>query len=533
MCFPIATTNGSLELTSSDCLTPSDPFKQAASTGTPTIPFEEPCFRSGNGRSVLGITDLLNSDESSRSLDELKLVSKSPVLLVDSLLMPKPSFHRITKLKRSKVHPTLLKPTLLVDIAIRRKSTTKKGSEQSSSKLHLKLLEAGLRIRLISCPSIYELYRQLTPHNARKNSLVSIYFSEMSQSLAYLDILRVLKAHRGHRINYPSTPQLMDGLSTPRSSTSEDRSDGLVTPEGVTEEHPYLLYSGKCQSKRVRLIDSNLVNISRISNKVLKTFVENNPLLDHASPDSSGNTIVTTFNQLDTAVTSLFDIQEYSLVRVTRSASSSSNGSVLMKLETAKRGDFSLIDDREFMDDMLASLGKPGQRPNNIFIKKVVARPRYKSDMKIYIIPSTEDILLYADERIFERDLINGVIDMDTPPLRKIFTTFFPENVLSRVRNLLDKSKDMHDMHSEPVDNHIFGDISLDRHGLVDESATSVTDSMLSSSLLPSMTSSSLVSSDNSSLATPSYGDILFIPNAKNKSEEYAAPLKFDTDYAA
>lgn len=398
---------------------------------------------------MLGITDLLNSDESSRSLNELYDVPQSPLIALDYTAR---ALNRVTKLGRSKVHPALLNGKLLVDIAIRRKSTSKKGAhEYRSSKLHLKLLEAGLRIRLILCPSMYELYRQLTPHNARKNSWVNVHFSDVDRTLKCHDILRVLKVHSGHTINY-SKPHdatanlheltaLHGALPTPVSGSSEDRSDGLVTPEGFTQEYPYLLYSGKSQCRRVRLIDSNLVNISKVSNKVLKAFADNNPLLH----ESSANDSVSTFNQLDTAVSSLFNVQDYSLVRVTRSASSSSNGSVLMKLETAKRGDYSLVDDRDFMDDMLGSLGNLGERPNNIFIKKVVARPRYKSDMKIYIIPSTDNMLLYADERMLERDLINGVIDMDTPPDRKIYTTFPADDVLSRVRTHLDMSKDIAD----------------------------------------------------------------------------------------
>lgn len=480
-------------------------------------------------------------------------------------MAPRPALNRVSKLGRSKVHPALLKGKLLVDIAIRRKSTAKKGThDHRSPKLHLKLLEAGLRIRLILCPSMYELYRQLTPHNSRKNSLVNVHFSDVERTLKCHDILRVLKGHRGHNINYSKphdatanvhevhlqNSQEVDSqlnsqrnshqelnshgaLPTPVTGSSEDRSDGLVTPEGVTEDYPYLLYSGKSQCRRVRLIDSNLVNISRVSNKVLKTFAENNPLLH----ESSANDSVSTFNQLDTAVSSLFNVQEYSLVRVTRSASSSSSsGSVLMKLETARRGDFSLVDDREFMDDMLASLGNPGERPNNIFIKKVVARPRYKSDMKIYIIPSTDNMLLYADERMLERDLVNGVIDMDTPPVRKIYTTFPADEILARVRTHLDMSKDLADVEYKPVGNHVFGDILLDIPGLADSVAT--TDSVLSGSVssslsVPSVMSSALTNSENSSVSTPSYGDIQYIPNAKEKPQEHAAPLKFDTDYAA
>lgn len=502
---------------------------------------------------MLGITDLLNSDESLRSLDELKLASKSPPLLVDLMLMPKPATQRVTKLLRSKIHPTFLKSNRLVDIALRRKLALRRvgtpQSEHTALKLHLKLLEAGLRIRLILCPSIYELYRQLTPHNARKNLLVSVNYSGYDRTLVGLDILRVLKNHRGHHLGYTDT------LGTPKSSSAELRSDGLTTPEGATEEHPYLLYLGKCHSKRVRLIDSNLVNISRVSNKVLKSFNEQSPVVGESLPESGSSTIVTTFNHLDTAVSSLFDVQDYSIVRVTRLASSSSDGSVLMKLETARPGDLSLVDDSEFMDDMLASLGKRGQSPNNIFIKKVVARPRYKSDMKIYIVPSVQNTSLYVDERILERDLINGVIDMESPLQRKVFTTFPVNDVLTRVQDLLDKSKSLGSLDCEPAENQILGEVPLHRKGSPSSntgesftngsasssspiggsvsvsstgsvSSDSVRSGSISSMLLPLVTS--LTSSDLSLVSTPAYNDILYIPNKTNGGK-----LKFDTDYSA
>lgn len=503
---------------------------------------------------MLGISDLLNSDDSPRSLDELKLASKSPALLVDLLLMPKPaSNHRVTKLLRSRIHPLLLRSSQLVNIALRRKHTLRKNGgmgtphqEFSTSKLHLKLLEAGLRIRLILCPLMYELYRQLTPHTARKNLLMYVSFSDVDQTLTHSDILRVLKTHRGHKVNSFHSPEY-DDLATPRSITSSDRSDRsdrldrLSTPEGTTEDHPYLLYSGKCLSKRVRLIDSNLVNISRVSNKVLKSFAETpGSYSDQSSPDSPANGLVTTFNCLDTAVSSLYGIHSYSIVRVTRLALSSNDGSVLLKLETARPGDYSLIDDREFMDDMLASLGTRGTSPNNIFIKKVVARPRYKSDMKIYIVPSSKSTLLYVDERIFERDLINGVIDMDSPPQRSIFCTFPVDDVLARVRQMLVQSKDLSDVKCDPAENQMVGDFSVERNGMAHRSDFPVSQGSLGGSVLsastlslPSISSSTLTNSDNSSVSTPAYGDILYIPNPKLKQEDTDINLKFDTEYAA
>ena len=86
---------------------------------------------------------------------------------------------------------------------------------------------------------------------------------------------------------------------------------------------------------------------------------------------------------------------------------------LFLKLETATPGDFNLIDDEENGDEMLHSLGKEGEVPNNLFFKKIIARPRYKSNMKIYFIPEVANYSLYTDERMLERDLYNGIIQLE------------------------------------------------------------------------------------------------------------------------
>lgn len=430
---------------------------------------------------------------------------------------------RQPKLLRPKVHSSILDPSKLVKIALRRKSS--KNSEPCGSKLHVKLLEAGLRIRLIMTPSIYELYRQLTPHTARTNALMHIHYQENLQKLAGRDILHVLKTHRGHR------PASRNGYSQLYSGTPEKRRDlendihnvsvkseddcnhteGPPTPDGATENNPYLLYSGDSLCKRVRLIDSNLVNISRVSNKVLKAFAEND--------DES---TLSTFNNLDTAVSSLFGTRDYSVVRVTRSASSSQEASTLLKLESAAPGDLSLIDDRDFMEDMLASLGRSGQAPNSIFLKKVVARPRYKSDMKIYIVPTVQPTLLYVNERVFVRDLVNGVIDLDVPPERRILTTFPAEKVLAQVLDIFYKTSLLE---KERLDS------PPDVPGSVSSGSTGLNSSQLLPSIMSAAGLSGLSNTDISSELTPD--DLLYIPNKKMGPDCKKNPvLEFDTEYA-
>lgn len=351
--------------------------------------------------SVLGILDLLNSDESP---EESKSESRSSSLAEDSRGLS--TGIRASRLLCSQIHPHILQNKKLIDIALRRKSASKRlgdcqATESGSSKLHLKLLEAGLRVRLILCPSVHEIYRQLAPHTARRTKFFHVSFDEASQTLFGSEI----------------------------SADSKDQQHFDVHFAGGSE---------KPVVKRVRLIDSNLVNLAGVSSKVLKSFQIGNEAVPPSPNKEPG--MVTTFNLLDTAVASLFQTTDYTLIRVTRASSNTEDGSVLLKLESANPGDTRLIDDREFMDDMVASLGKVGQSPNNLFIKKVVARPRYKSDMKIYIVPTDDIVLLYVDKRIFERDLINGVLEIDSPPDRCIYTTFPVSEILQDFREMVAQS---------------------------------------------------------------------------------------------
>lgn len=652
-------------------------------------------------RSMLGILDLLNSDESP-PLDPPSNNSepKSPALfdLAPSKLYS--GTHKVGKtLPRSRVHPSLLKDKKLVDIALRHKSGSKRQGthfslESGSSKLHLKLLEAGLRVRLILCPSLYELFQQLTPHTSRRNSLYHINYDEDKRCLQGTDISDELKdamTHKSRKSASNSTPSSVSSYSNGFSNTSPSDSSAVATPlggesangdsngegdmgfyndnglnngmrndinnkirkdinngikngvsgafaegarlengsttsgiENLTPDstessksngsgsdissdtdikkesieagsedgssgfgsksvsrssstlgsnfdsyfkyshpqtHSHLLGNNPVGSrkpvlKRVRLIDNNLVNLAGVSRKVLKSFQVGRDkaapptpalLSDGQESDDSRPGILTTFNLLDTAVMSLFGTRTYSIVRVTRSSSSTSDGSVLLKLECAKPGDTRLVDDKEFLEDMAASLGKPGQTPNNLFIKKIVARPRYKSDMKIYIIPTSKKVLLYVDRRDFERDLINGVIELDNPPDRYIYTTFPVDDIIASVRDLVNKSAAFSDVDpTMNVPNHMTG--GADYRSEARWPCSAEPESALSTSTLslPSLTSNTALSastgsvssgSDPSSETTPGSDrfrkNIQSIPNAKMNLAEEPGELRFDTSYLA
>lgn len=555
-----------------------------------------------------------------------KLGSKLPLTL-DSISSGSSKLYRVLKLlPRLKVHPLLLKARKLVDIALRHKSGSKRQGnftpELGSSKLHLKLLEAGLRVRLLLCPSVYELFRQLTPHTAGRNTVVHVAFDNEKQLLTGKDISLELKDDRlgrgrkaakhsngsngsngspnGHngngngsfhydwpdtRLNLTSSNglafSLENGTARNDSSVPPDDMDSKNSDSGDNQSDSssngyagyadysnpsdyshllgkHLLGPRKAILKRVRLIDNNLVNLAGVSSKVLKSFQVDKehrgpttPVSEGIESDDSRPGMVTTFNNLDTAVMSLFGTKTYSLVRVTRSSSNTSDGSVLLKLECAKPGDTRLVDDREFMEDMVASLGREGQTPNNLFIKKVVARPRYKSDMKIYIVPTDKKTSLYVDRRVFERDLINGVIEMDCPTDRYIYTTFPVDDIIQDVRNMLNRSNELSEPESsEQVANHMTS-TSLSTNNLQkwnipmnDMELLVLLPSSLSLPLLMSNTnlsgSSGSVSlgSDPSSDSTPNAADrakltLLSIPNAKMELIEEPEDLKFDTSYVA
>lgn len=186
--------------------------------------------------------------------------------------------------------------------------------------------------------------------------------------------------------------------------------------------------------KSIKLIDNNLVDLSGISNKVLKSF-------------SLTNDSLTTYNSLNTAIHSAFRIKEYSLVRVTRSTTDEDSGSIVLKLETAHPGDCKLVDDPNFEEEMLYSLGNHLDDPSNLFIKKVVARPRYKSDMKIYLIPQRISCSLYINERMFERDLFNGVIEFNydnntiTNGDKDVFVTFPHQHIIDEYQRMIEMSQ--------------------------------------------------------------------------------------------
>lgn len=385
----------------SDILNPIGDQKPESSDLVKTNPIPQSIEAVGKGtlplKSEDGILgDKLDSSDSVSSSSSTSTTNSNSTTATSPLSTPKgdkTNSYKIEKnVLRSKINKKFLSDQKLVQIAIRRKSVGRKGSKLdmygTNSKLHVKYLEAGLRVKFTLAPSMMALYNSLTSHVSKRH----LYALNDS-----LDMLLDMYDNNAHEYDQQS---------------------------GTNRSLP---------SQFIQLIDNNVVNLSGFSNKVLQTFSLNK----NQEQIKTSNPALPTFNSLDTALHTLFEIKEYTLVRITRSASVDHEGSVLLKIETARPGDYSLIDDHDFMEEMLYSIGLPDEEPNNLFIKKIVARPRYKSDMKIFLIPKKINCSLYVDERMLERDLLNGVIDIDYPPYKNIYCTFKPDAVLDKYQKLV------------------------------------------------------------------------------------------------
>ncbi|MCP8717239.1 MAG: hypothetical protein M5E90_07445 [Asgard group archaeon] len=424
-----------------------------------------------------GILNLLNADdlinkqqqqqhsgittptESLSSNSSPKLDYSSPQSTLNSPFQP-PATKQLTSNKplvvlrdqipKSRINKKILNNKKFVKLAIRRKYSTKKiKNDTKQSKLHIKSLKAGIKVKMTLSNNLFSLYHNLIPFTDNRK------FYNLFDTNDYQD----------EQLN----------------SLSNDKN--LI-------------------SKSLQLINNNVVDLSEYSNKILKSFTNGN-----STP---------TFNSLDTALNSLFGTKNFTLVRITRSTTDDIHGSTILKLETATPGDFNLIDDEENSDEMLHSLGKVNEVPNNLFFKKIIARPRYKSNMKIYFIPECLNYSLYTDYRMFERDLFNGIIQLnfenDNDDLndlkikrsigynRDIYCTFPCDDVLKNYKKSIIESKSIIDQPKQEEEQEV----------VVVDSKPTVASSTFSSphQLHPirahSMDDSLMMVSNNQSMAPPS-----------------------------
>lgn len=158
-------------------------------------------------------------------------------------------------------------------------------------------------------------------------------------------------------------------------------------------------------------------------------------------------TVIPIYDDFALAVSEIFHIKAFSLVRVTRAAAFERTGAIVLKLETAHPGDLQLNDEDEIVDngrnneDGRNYLGKQGDPITTAFIKKRIARPRYKADMRIYFIPRDTNTVLYSSEAMLERDLLNGILS-PTAEKRLVICAFDYHPLLQKL-STVEKPQDL------------------------------------------------------------------------------------------
>lgn len=152
------------------------------------------------------------------------------------------------------------------------------------------------------------------------------------------------------------------------------------------------------------------------------------------------------YKDINLAIQELFGVPEYTLLRVTRAAAFEKTGAIVLKMETIKPGD-PWIDDDEFdlrlMYKLFSTDDVPGStiessptssetdQITTTFLKKKIARPRYKSYMRIYLLPRDTNVVMYTRESMLRRDIVNGTLKLhDNTDPRLILTSFDYTNVL-------------------------------------------------------------------------------------------------------
>lgn len=159
--------------------------------------------------------------------------------------------------------------------------------------------------------------------------------------------------------------------------------------------------------------------------------------LAHSTQSAAGTPQTHQFQLMDQAMQATFQTSQYLLLRITRAALTEPGGLVLLKVETARPGDRWLLDNEEVDTKFALGIGNRGDPPTTRFIKNVLARPRYKAGMKVYVLPYQVLALLYADELMFRRDLVNRVVDVHLPG-RLVMCTFDWQPLVHEFRQIAD-----------------------------------------------------------------------------------------------
>jgi hypothetical protein len=318
------------------------------------------------------------------------------------------------------------------------------------------------KVRLTLIPNLPTLYSMLVTesidiseyYNNNNNNKCPQLYKEMKNKF------KILK--KGMNSDHISYQELLFDDSIDwrfKTTTIADMNENEINPLNNNDNNSNNfggVFPGKSQT--VTFLDCDEDSI--IPNDIKLQYLPNFP---NAIGLDSEN--IPVYRSVDSAVREVFDLREYTFLRITRSAAFERMGAVVLKMETAKPGE-KWLDDDEFDlnllyklfgsdennckisneikgneneheignhndDDLSNLLDSDGIGISTTFLKKKIARPRYKSNMRIYLIPRNSNVILYTREKMLRRDIINGTLNLnDKSDPRMIITAFNYENVL-------------------------------------------------------------------------------------------------------
>lgn len=308
------------------------------------------------------------------------------------------------------------------------------------------------KVRLTLIPNLPTLYSMLVTENIDVSNFKSLnrppFYKEMKNKFKILKrgFCSEISAHEellfdeavDWRFKTTTSSDLVTALD---SADGSDISSSANTTSGsyaaVNNATTGGVFPGKSQTVTFLDDDENL--------DLELEYLKQNP--KDSFPSSIGVDMdnIPVYKSIDTAVREIFELKEYTFLRITRSAAFEKTGAIVLKMETAKPGDKWLEDDEFDLNLMFQLFGSEqdmegpfnsavedyGNEITTAFLKKKVARPRYKSNMRIYLIPRDTNVVLYTRESMLRRDIVNGTLDLnDEHDPRMIITAFDFEHVL-------------------------------------------------------------------------------------------------------
>ncbi|GMM44103.1 hypothetical protein DAPK24_006780 [Pichia kluyveri] len=333
-----------------------------------------------------------------------------------------------------------------------------KNNKSSSSKVTKKKITSIGRpltpltkVRLTLIPNLPTLYSMLVTETMNLTD-----FKNFSKPPLYKEMknkFKVLKrGFLSERTIYDEL--LIDEAVDWRFKNTTSNNENIID----TSTNMGAIFPGKSQAVTF-LDDNDNDNNNNNNNNDLTSFINNK---SNIFPNSIGldefNCPV--YKSINKAVKEIFKLEEFTFLRITRAAAFEKTGAIVLKMETAKPND-KWLDDDEFDLRLLyksftekeKQYNEGGENSTDIdiiptpqpfslektsndeitttFLKKKIARPRYKSNMRIYLIPRISDVILYTKESMLRRDIVNGTLNLnDQSDPRMIITAFNYENIL-------------------------------------------------------------------------------------------------------